>query len=59
MRFNSKELAALAQQPSHKFDREGILFVTEKQDGFFRKTEGKILHCDKKYLVLVFSYHFI
>ncbi|XP_063709977.1 inositol polyphosphate-4-phosphatase type I A isoform X2 [Culicoides brevitarsis] len=39
MRFNAKELATLAQQPSHKFDKEGILFVTEKQDGFFKQRE--------------------
>lgn len=41
MRFNSKELGTLAQQPSHKFDKEGILFVTEKQDGFFKQKEGE------------------
>lgn len=40
MRFNKQELATLAQQPSNKFEKEGILFITEKQDGFFRRTEG-------------------
>lgn len=45
MRFNAKELATLAQQPSHKFDKEGILFVTEKQDGFFKQKEGETGKC--------------
>ena len=40
MRFNKAELASLAEQPSHKFEKEGILFVRERQEGFFRKTEG-------------------
>uniref|UniRef100_A0A336M172 phosphatidylinositol-3,4-bisphosphate 4-phosphatase n=1 Tax=Culicoides sonorensis TaxID=179676 RepID=A0A336M172_CULSO len=39
MRFNAKELVTLAQQASNKFDKEGILFVTEKQDGFFKQRE--------------------
>ncbi|XP_053698380.1 inositol polyphosphate-4-phosphatase type I A isoform X2 [Sabethes cyaneus] len=39
MRFNKQELITLATQPSNKFDKEGPLFVTEKQEGFFRKTE--------------------
>ena len=41
MRFNRAELAALAAQPSHKFEKEGVLFVRERQDGFFRKSESK------------------
>lgn len=40
MRFNKQELATLATQPSNKFEKEGVLYVTEKQDGFFRRTEG-------------------
>ncbi|XP_065084950.1 inositol polyphosphate-4-phosphatase type I A isoform X2 [Ochlerotatus camptorhynchus] len=39
MRFNKHELITLATQPSNKFDKEGPLYVTEKQEGFFRKTE--------------------
>uniref|UniRef100_A0A2M4A4V2 phosphatidylinositol-3,4-bisphosphate 4-phosphatase n=1 Tax=Anopheles triannulatus TaxID=58253 RepID=A0A2M4A4V2_9DIPT len=39
MRFNKQELVTLATQPSNKFEKEGPLFVTEKQEGFFRKTE--------------------
>ncbi|XP_058444865.1 type II inositol 3,4-bisphosphate 4-phosphatase isoform X2 [Malaya genurostris] len=39
MRFNKQELITLARQPSNKFDKEGPLYVTEKQEGFFRKTE--------------------
>lgn len=41
MRFNKQELATLATQPSNKFEKEGILYVTERQDGFFRRSEGK------------------
>lgn len=41
MRFNGKELAALALQPSHKFDKEGVLVIHEKQDGLFRRGDGK------------------
>ncbi len=40
MRFNKTEVAALASQPSHKFDKEGVLFVRERQEGFFRRTES-------------------
>lgn len=45
MRFNKLELATLAQQPSNKFEREGTLYITEKQDGFFRRTEGIKIAC--------------
>lgn len=42
MRFNKVEVAALALgQPSHKFEKEGVLFVREKQEGFFRRAESK------------------
>ena len=41
MRFNSRELAFLAQQPANRFDKEGILFIKEKQEGLFRKGEGE------------------
>uniref|UniRef100_A0A1B6ECE3 phosphatidylinositol-3,4-bisphosphate 4-phosphatase n=1 Tax=Clastoptera arizonana TaxID=38151 RepID=A0A1B6ECE3_9HEMI len=39
MRYNKQELLTLATQPSQKFDKEGILFLRERQDGFFRRTE--------------------
>ena len=43
MRFNKSEVAALALgQPSHKFEKEGVLFVKEKQEGFFRRSESKL-----------------
>ena len=49
MRFNKTEVAALALgQPSHKFEKEGVLFVKEKQEGFFRRSESKY-----RYLSLV------
>ena len=40
MRFNKSEVTALARQPSHKFEKEGVLFVKEKQEGFFRRSES-------------------
>ena len=43
MRFNKSEVTALALgQPSHKFEKEGVLFVREKQEGFFRRAESKL-----------------
>ncbi|XP_012279460.1 type I inositol 3,4-bisphosphate 4-phosphatase isoform X3 [Orussus abietinus] len=39
MRFNKQELMTLATQPSQKFEKEGILYVRERQEGFFRRTE--------------------
>ncbi|XP_050301479.1 inositol polyphosphate-4-phosphatase type I A isoform X2 [Anthonomus grandis grandis] len=39
MRFNKQELVALAMQPSTKFEKEGILYIRERQEGFFRKSE--------------------
>lgn len=43
MRFNKQEMITLAQQPSNKFDKEGLLFVRERQEGFFRRTESEYL----------------
>ena len=40
MRFNAKELTCLACQSSDQFDKEGVLFVKERQEGLFRKGEG-------------------
>ncbi|XP_012279459.1 type I inositol 3,4-bisphosphate 4-phosphatase isoform X2 [Orussus abietinus] len=40
MRFNKQELMTLATQPSQKFEKEGILYVRERQEGFFRRTES-------------------
>ena len=40
MRFNAKELSLIACQPRERFDKEGVLFVKEKQEGLFRKGEG-------------------
>lgn len=41
MRFNKQELTTLATQPSQKFDKEGVLFLRERQEGFFRRTESE------------------
>lgn len=54
MRFNKQELATLAQQPSNKFEKEGILHITERQDGFFRKTEGTYTHICVDYISFVY-----
>lgn len=43
MRFNRQELVTLASQPSQKFDKEGVLYLRERQDGFFRRSERKFL----------------
>lgn len=43
MRWNKQELAALGAQPSHKFDKEGLLLFYDRHDGFFRRTESKYL----------------
>ncbi|XP_028035489.1 type I inositol 3,4-bisphosphate 4-phosphatase-like [Bombyx mandarina] len=40
MRYNKQELVALASQTSQNFDREGVLVMRERQDGFFRRSEG-------------------
>ncbi|XP_015178952.1 PREDICTED: type I inositol 3,4-bisphosphate 4-phosphatase isoform X2 [Polistes dominula] len=40
MRFNKQELLTLATQPSQKFEKEGVLYVRERQEGFFRRTES-------------------
>lgn len=45
MRFNKQELVAIASQPSQNFDREGILVLRERQDGFFRRSEGNTAFC--------------
>lgn len=50
MRFNKQELATLATQPSNKFDKEGVLFITERQEGFFRRAEGTVLLFGNKYV---------
>lgn len=44
MRFNKQELITLATQPSTKFEKEGILYIRERQEGFFRKSESKYSH---------------
>ena len=41
MKFNKAEVALLASQPSSKFEKEGVLFVREKQEGFFKRNEGE------------------
>ncbi|XP_054012614.1 inositol polyphosphate-4-phosphatase type I A isoform X1 [Hylaeus anthracinus] len=49
MRFNKQELLTLATQPSQKFEKEGILYVRERQEGFFRRTESTGKQSDNKF----------
>jgi len=51
MRFNAKELACLACQSSDQYDKEGVLFVRERQEGFFRKAEGILFHFLRSFAV--------
>lgn len=44
MRYNKQELLTLATQPSQKFDKEGVLFLRERQEGFFRRTESELCY---------------
>lgn len=46
MRFNVKEIKELASQ--HQCEKEGNLFFRERQEGFFRKQEGKFNEWRKK-----------
>uniref|UniRef100_A0A1I8PZI0 phosphatidylinositol-3,4-bisphosphate 4-phosphatase n=2 Tax=Stomoxys calcitrans TaxID=35570 RepID=A0A1I8PZI0_STOCA len=39
MRFNKAELSTLASNPTTKFEKQGLLIITERQEGFFRKTD--------------------
>ncbi|XP_034254490.1 inositol polyphosphate-4-phosphatase type I A isoform X2 [Thrips palmi] len=47
MRFNKQELVTLATQPAHKFDKEGVLLLRERQDGFFRRAERAEKDCKR------------
>lgn len=57
MRFNKQELATLATQPSNKFEKEGILYITERQDGFFRRAESKNLPHFLQFIIRFFHVH--
>ncbi|XP_012158356.1 type I inositol 3,4-bisphosphate 4-phosphatase isoform X2 [Ceratitis capitata] len=39
MRFNKTGLALLASNPATKFEKEGLLIITERQEGFFRRAD--------------------
>ncbi|CAG5134316.1 unnamed protein product [Candidula unifasciata] len=41
MRFNARELAIVVQQTTN-FDKEGYLFMKEKHEGFFKKSEAYV-----------------
>ena len=40
LRFNQKNLQALATQSAEKFHKEGILWFKEKEGKLFTKSEG-------------------
>ena len=40
LRFNQKNLQALATQSAEKFHKEGILWFKEKEGNLFTKSEG-------------------
>ncbi|XP_034475025.1 inositol polyphosphate-4-phosphatase type I A [Drosophila innubila] len=42
MRFNRLELASLATNPATRFDKEGLLTITERQEGIFWRTDVKL-----------------
>ncbi|XP_053948992.1 inositol polyphosphate-4-phosphatase type I A isoform X2 [Anastrepha ludens] len=39
MRFNRSSLMTLASNPATKFEKEGLLIITERQEGFFRRVD--------------------
>lgn len=53
MRFNKQELVTIASQTPQNFDREGILVLKERQDGFFRRAEGEYILVIKFNLFLI------
>ncbi|CAF4748615.1 unnamed protein product [Pieris macdunnoughi] len=40
MRYNKQVLASIASQTTQNFEREGVIVMKEKQDGFFRRSEA-------------------
>jgi len=45
MRFNKPELNSLASNPATRFDKEGLLIIIDRQEGFlWRSSEGKPPH---------------
>lgn len=41
MRFNEKELACLALSTSVRFDKEGCLYMYDREGKYLKRTEGK------------------
>ena len=41
MIFNKEDIALLASSKTATFDKEGALFIQEKSEGFFKRTESK------------------
>ncbi|EDV99535.1 GH12404 [Drosophila grimshawi] len=42
MRFNEPELASLASNITTRFDKEGLLIITERQESIFRRSDVKL-----------------
>ena len=43
MRFNQRELAFIALQPPETFDRQGLLWLKEKDGYFWQRTECEFI----------------
>ena len=41
MKFNKEEITLLAKGDGHHFDKEGVLFIREKVEGFFKRNESE------------------
>ena len=52
MIFNKEDIILLAASKTVSFDKEGPLFIQEKSEGFFKRTESK-------YKVELFSSKFL
>ena len=53
MRFNQKELAFIATRTDIPFDKEGVLWMKEKEGHFWQRNEGNDY---QKLLRAIYSY---
>lgn len=56
MRFNQKELAFIATRTDIPFDKEGILWLKEKEGHFWQRNEGNCLPDDCELSLCSFNY---
>lgn len=55
MRFNQKELAFIATRTDIPFDKEGILWLKEKEGHFWQRNEGNCLPDDCEFSLCSFT----